>query len=135
MYLEVSPAGGKYWRLKYRIAGKEKRLALGVDPEISAMEARIRRDAARKLLADGIDLGVERKVQKSQVMNVLLTVSKLSLENVCPAFAGLGKNARLQDTRWENDVFPWPHRAPGMDEVRTRLCRRSGSDCQLAAVI
>jgi hypothetical protein len=29
MYLEVSPAGGKYWRLKYRIAGKEKRLALG----------------------------------------------------------------------------------------------------------
>ena len=39
MYLEVSPAGGKYWRLKYRFAGKEKRLALGVYPDVSVKEA------------------------------------------------------------------------------------------------
>jgi hypothetical protein len=32
MYLEISPAGGKLWRLKYRFGGKEKRLALGVVP-------------------------------------------------------------------------------------------------------
>jgi hypothetical protein len=40
MYLEVSSASGKYWRLKYRLGGKEKRLALGVYPEVSAKEAR-----------------------------------------------------------------------------------------------
>jgi len=34
MYLEVTAAGGKYWRMKYRHAGKEKRLALGVYPEV-----------------------------------------------------------------------------------------------------
>jgi Arm DNA-binding domain len=49
MYLEVSPSGGKYWRLKYRFAGKEKRMALGVYPGVSAKEAQILRDDARKL--------------------------------------------------------------------------------------
>ena len=40
MYLEVAPSGSKYWRLKYRFAGKEKRLALGVFPEVELSEAR-----------------------------------------------------------------------------------------------
>ena len=35
LYLEVSRAGGKYWRFKYRFGGKEKRLAIGVYPEIN----------------------------------------------------------------------------------------------------
>jgi hypothetical protein len=47
MYLEVSHSGGKYWWLKYRFAGKEKRLALGVYPEVSAKEARVRRTQPR----------------------------------------------------------------------------------------
>ena len=55
LYLEVMPTGAKYWRLKYRIAGKEKRLALGVYPEVSLAEARNKRDEARKQIADGID--------------------------------------------------------------------------------
>ena len=54
LYLEVSPAGGKWWQLKYRFDGKEKRLSLGVYPDVSLKEARDRRDAARKLLTDGI---------------------------------------------------------------------------------
>ena len=49
MYLLVH-SGAKYWRLKYRIAGKEKLLALGVYPEVSLAEARIRRDNARLLI-------------------------------------------------------------------------------------
>src|ERR1700691_5167799 len=65
LYLEVSPAGGKWWRLKYRIAGKEKRLSLGVYPDVSLKEARIRRDDARKLLAAGVDPGVNRKAINS----------------------------------------------------------------------
>jgi len=50
MYLEVHPSGSKYWRLKYRFAGREKRLALGVYPDVSLKAVRDKRDAARKLL-------------------------------------------------------------------------------------
>ncbi|MDY0258467.1 MAG: tyrosine-type recombinase/integrase [Desulfovibrio sp.] len=53
MYLEVTPSGGKYWRLKYRIDGKEKRAALGVWPEVSLKQARDKRDDLRKLIASG----------------------------------------------------------------------------------
>ena len=42
LYLEVSPAGGKWWRLKYRFDGKEKRLSLGVYPDVSLKDARDR---------------------------------------------------------------------------------------------
>ncbi len=44
LYVEVSPSGGKLWRLKYRFDGKEKRLALGIYPEVSLAKARERRD-------------------------------------------------------------------------------------------
>lgn len=50
LYLEVTALGGRYWRLKYRYAGKEKRLAFGAFPEVPIAEARARRDDARKLL-------------------------------------------------------------------------------------
>jgi hypothetical protein len=65
MYLEISPAGGKWWRLKYRYGGKEKRLSLGVYPDVSLKDARQRRDDARKLLADGVDPGENRKAVKA----------------------------------------------------------------------
>lgn len=61
LYLEVTPAGGKLWRLKYRFDGKEKRLALGQYPETGLKDARERREAARKLLANGIDPSAHRK--------------------------------------------------------------------------
>ena len=47
-YLEISPAGGRWWRLKYRYDGKEKRLSLGVYPDVTLTGARLRRDEARK---------------------------------------------------------------------------------------
>lgn len=46
LHLELSPAGGKWWRLKYRFGGKEKRLSLGVYPDVSLKEARDRRAQA-----------------------------------------------------------------------------------------
>lgn len=55
LYLLVTPAGKKYWRLKYRWAGKESTLSCGIYPEISLETARERRDAARKLLTNGIN--------------------------------------------------------------------------------
>lgn len=48
LYLEISPAGGRWWRLKYRYDGKEKRLSLGVYPDVTLTGARLRRDEARK---------------------------------------------------------------------------------------
>ena len=65
MYLEISPAGGKWWRLKYRYLGKEKRLSLGVYPKVGLKVARDRRDEARKLLAAGIDPSQHRKAIRS----------------------------------------------------------------------
>lgn len=62
LYLEISPAGGKLWRFKYRHAGKEKRLALGKYPDVSLKDARAKRDEARKLLANDVDPALERKV-------------------------------------------------------------------------
>jgi integrase len=65
LYLEVSPRGGKWWRLKYRFGGKEKRLSLGVYPDISLKEARERRDEARRVLAEGWDPSTKRKASRT----------------------------------------------------------------------
>lgn len=64
LYLELSPAGGKWWRFKYRLGGKEKRLSIGTYPATGLADARDKRDAARKLLAAGFDPG-ERKAAKT----------------------------------------------------------------------
>ncbi|WP_035422961.1 tyrosine-type recombinase/integrase [Asticcacaulis benevestitus] len=61
LFLLISPAGGKLWRLKYRYGGKEKLLSFGGYPDVSLKDARERRDAARKLLAADIDPGAEKK--------------------------------------------------------------------------
>ena len=66
MYLEIAPSGGKWWRLKYRFGGKEKRLSLGVYPDVPLADARDRRDAARKLLAAGKDPSEQRKAEKRE---------------------------------------------------------------------
>lgn len=66
LYIEVTGAGSKLWRYKYRIAGKEKRIALGAYPEISLKDARERHADARKLVARGIDPSAERKAAKAQ---------------------------------------------------------------------
>ena len=55
LYLLVNPTGSKLWRIKYRIEGTERKLALGAYPEITLAEARAARDAARRQLAHAID--------------------------------------------------------------------------------
>ena len=69
LYLEISPAGGRWWRWKYRYAGKEKRLSLGVYPDVSLKDAREGRDDARRLLAQGIDPSANRKATKLATVN------------------------------------------------------------------
>ena len=65
LYLEVTAAGQRYWRLKYRFGGKEKRLSFGVHPDVSIAEARDRRDQARRTLRDGQDPSTNRAASKA----------------------------------------------------------------------
>lgn len=64
LFLLVMPNGAKYWRLRYRFLGKQKTLALGVWPEVGLAEVREKRDAARKLVAEGRDPGAEKKLRR-----------------------------------------------------------------------
>lgn len=67
MYLEVTPAGGRWWRLAYRYEGKRKLLSLGTYPEVTLANARTRRHDARELLAAGTDPSANRKALKRAV--------------------------------------------------------------------
>ncbi|EKK3999105.1 tyrosine-type recombinase/integrase [Cronobacter sakazakii] len=64
LYLEVVPSGSRYWRMKYRFNGKEKRMAFGVYPTVSLAQARALRDEAKKKLAEGIDPSFAKKEEK-----------------------------------------------------------------------
>ncbi|KWT83713.1 MULTISPECIES: integrase arm-type DNA-binding domain-containing protein [unclassified Variovorax] len=67
LYLEITTAGGRYWRMKYRFAGKEKRLAFGVYPDVALKEARAKREAAKLMLGRGEDPGAAKKAAKARV--------------------------------------------------------------------
>jgi integrase len=109
LYLEVSPKGGKWWRLKYRFNGKEKRLSLGVYPDVSLKDARERRDASRKLLADGVDPSENRKAAKSacadRATNSFEVVAREWFAKYSRTWAAehLDRIVRL----FERDIFPW----------------------------
>ena len=64
LFLLIKKTGRKYWRMKYRIGGKEKLLAIGVYPEVSLKEARELRDSARKQVTNGIDPSAHKQRQK-----------------------------------------------------------------------
>jgi len=109
LYIEIAPSGGKWWRLKYRFAGKEKRLSLGVYPDVGLKEARDRRDAAKRLLADGTDPSVERRVRKAATVeragNSFEAVAREWHTKFSPDWSE--SNAKKVLARLENDVFPW----------------------------
>lgn len=79
LYLHVKP-NGKYWHFKYRFNNKQKLLSFGVYPEISLKEAREKKIAARKILADGQDPSQVKKDIKQQTIenneNTFEAVSK-----------------------------------------------------------
>lgn len=108
LYLEVTPSGGKWWRLKYRIGGKEKLLSMGTYPDTGIKEARQRRDEARKLIADGADPSLARRAEKAAKQAEALQ----TLEAVARAWLAHRAGAWVERTRTvilaslENDVFP-----------------------------
>ena len=108
LYLEVTAPGGKYWRWKYRYGGKEKRLALGVYPDVSLAQARDARDAARKVLADGNDPGqLKREAKMASAVNQANTFEAVA--RLWWAHWKDGKSPRHADyalKRLEADAFP-----------------------------
>lgn len=109
LYLEISPSGNKLWRLKYRFAGKEKRLALGIYPDVSLAGAREGRGEARRLLAQEIDPGEHRKEQRTakaaRATNSFEAVAREWLAKYSPRWAASHSGKIIK--RLENDVFPW----------------------------
>lgn len=109
LHVEVTPGGGKWWRLKYRYGGKEKRLSLGVYPEVSLKTARERRDDARKLLADGVDPSANRKAVKSaraeQAANSFEVLAREWFAKYSTNWASA--HAKRVIRGLERDIFPW----------------------------
>lgn len=71
LYVEVQPSGAKYWRLKYRFGGKEKRLALGVYPKVTLKAARKACELAKDQLEAGIDPSQAKKAKKAERFQAL----------------------------------------------------------------
>ena len=69
LYLEVTPSGGKHWRYRFKLDGKEGLYALGSYPDIKGAEARRLRDEARLLVKQGINPASQRKLDKIAVQN------------------------------------------------------------------
>ena len=108
LYVEVSPAGGKLFRFKYRFAGKEKRLALGQYPDVSLKHARERREEARRLLADGVDPGEARKADKHSRRVAADSFEAIGREWLTRHGANWSTGHRKRVTRQlEADLFPW----------------------------
>ena len=108
LYLEVMPNGSKYWRLKYRFAGKEKRLALGVYPEVTVAQARDARDAARKQLADSVDPGAMKRAKKLKTALIAATTFELVAREWHEERKAYWSPGHANDVlhRLETDVFP-----------------------------
>ena len=109
LYLELAPAGGKWWRLKYRFGGKEKRLSLGTYPGVSLAAARRSMLEAKQKLASGIDPAAERKLDKLKSINPQGDTFKLvALEwfeqQSTQWSAGHAERSKRQ---FERDLFPW----------------------------
>ncbi len=110
LYLYVQPTGGKLWRFDYRFLGKRKTLAIGSYPDVTLVDARERRDQARKLLASDppIDPSENKKAEKAE--------RKANTTNTFELWAGkwwqkwhVGKSERHAEyvkRRLESDVYP-----------------------------
>jgi integrase len=108
LFLLITPAGGKLWRLKYRFGGTEKLLSLGAYPQISLAEIRQKRDQALAMIANKIDPGDIKKAQKAADTEETETFEVIAREwysKFSPSWAASHSNKIIR--RLELYVFPW----------------------------
>lgn len=109
LYVLLKPDGARWWRWDYRrpVTGKRNTLSLGTYPDTGLAEARLKRDAARKLLAAGVDPGQHRKAEKAAG----LERSANSFEVIAREWLAKRDWVESYSSKvlaWmENDVFPW----------------------------
>ena len=116
MYLLIKSAG-KYWRMGYRFAGKQKTLALGVYPAVSLAKARQRREAARELLAEGIDPSAAKSQEKqARAAAAVNTFEAVAREWLMKTATERMATTQSKITTWlEKDVIPYIGKMPIAD--------------------
>lgn len=108
LFLELHKNGGKYWRYKYRIEGKERLFSLGVYPEISLAEAREKHKIAHKLVFDGIDpQDMKKEQRRDKALNAANTFEAVAREwHERHKQKVSEKHANTIINRLDADVFP-----------------------------
>lgn len=113
LFLLVQPQGGKWWRWRYRYRRREKMISLGVYPDVSLSMARDRRDAARRLLANGVDPSAQRQSEKE----ALRLSSQATFEIVSRSYLatlaqkvrhGKGSIKTYKKAKWMLETFIFP---------------------------
>lgn len=110
LYLLVEPNGGRYWRLKYRLQGRERLIALGVYPDVPLKRAREKRDEIRRQVADGIDPAARRQAAKAALRDSFKALAQEYFEVKKKSLASITYNKRLK--RFEDFVFPYLGKKP-----------------------
>ena len=105
LFLQVTPAGGRWWRFKYRLDGKEKLLSLGVYPDVSLKQARERRDEARRQVADGIDPSAKRQAEKEAAADTFEAIAREWFDKFSKNWAPGHSDKIIR--RLELYLFPW----------------------------
>lgn len=117
MYLEVTPSGGMYWRMKFRFNGKENIFSIGTYPETSLAQARRIRDEARLKLTDGINPNEAKKQKKQQAdENMLFKALAMEWMNDRKSVIKVGTYSR-DLTIFEKDLFPYIGKLP-IDQIK-----------------
>ena len=114
LYLLVRPNGSKHWHLKYRIGGKERKLSFGAYPEVSLVEARQAKEAARAELRAGIDPGLTLKQKKAASSNdagAFQRVAERWIEHTAPTWRSAKHHSDVVSSL-ERYVYPAIGNAP-----------------------
>jgi integrase len=114
LYLQVDPNGSKFWRLKYRFADKERKLCIGCYPEVTLARAREHQLEARRLLADGIDPGEQKKqTTRSAKIAAASSFEAIAREWLSKfSWRWAESHSSKVILRIENDLFPWLRSRP-----------------------
>ena len=108
LHILIKTNGSKYFRLKYRFAGKEKTLALGVYPETTLKQAREKRDLARKQIAEGIDPSENKKaVKASKAESALNSFEVIAKEWGAKHVNNWNDKNNRSKRMLERNIFPW----------------------------